>query len=84
MPAARAREAGEAADSSGEAGDEGAAVLDVRGGEVRVVHCWEGGSDDEDGMSQTCMLPDGHAGPHEWSRDDQVLVAFPGADKEVK
>lgn len=41
-----------------------------------VVHCWEDGPLDEDGCSTTCMLEDGHAGPHEWFRDDQIIVSF--------
>jgi hypothetical protein len=25
----------------------------------------------------TCMLPDGHDGPHEFTDDEKVLVSFP-------
>lgn len=24
----------------------------------------------------TCMLPDGHAGPHEFTPDDQITITF--------
>ena len=24
----------------------------------------------------TCMLPAGHDGPHEWTPDDEIVVAF--------
>lgn len=40
-------------------------------------HCWEGGPETADGCSTTCMLEDGHACPHEWTRDDQIRVSFP-------
>ena len=40
----------------------------------RVVHCWESGPEDNDGCSTTCMLPDNHVGPHEWTRDDEIIV----------
>jgi hypothetical protein len=42
----------------------------------RVLHCWEGGPDTDDGCGQTCMLPQGHDGPHEWTRDDEIGVEF--------
>ena len=48
-----------------------------------MVHCWVDGPDDTDGMSQTCMLPDGHQGPHEWTRDSDILVTFPDALEDV-
>jgi hypothetical protein len=44
----------------------------------RVVHCWEDGPCTEDGRDQTCMLLDGHEGPHEWVRDNQIMVRFAG------
>lgn len=44
--------------------------------EKRVCHCWESGPETEDGCSTTCMLEDGHEGPHEWSRDDQIGISF--------
>lgn len=37
-------------------------------------HCWEGGPETDDGCSTTCMLPDGHDGAHEWSRDDEYRI----------
>ena len=43
---------------------------------ARIVHCWEGGPDTDDGCGQTCMLLLGHDGPHEWTRDDQIGVSF--------
>lgn len=42
----------------------------------RIVHCWEDGPRTEDGRGQTCMLLDGHKGPHEWTRDDEIRVRF--------
>jgi hypothetical protein len=44
--------------------------------EKRELHCWESGPETEDGCSTTCMLPDGHTCPHEWSRDDQIGISF--------
>lgn len=46
-----------------------------------IVHCWEGGPETEDGCSTTCMLLDGHDGPHEWTRDDEIVVRFPPPEK---
>lgn len=59
---------------------------------ARIVHCWMGRlewiketygsmSDEyvsylENDMPETCMLPDGHAGPHEWTRDDEIEISF--------
>lgn len=40
-------------------------------------HCWESGPETEDGCSTTCMLEDGHEGPHEWTRDDHIGITFP-------
>lgn len=40
-------------------------------------HCWEDGPLADDGCPQTCMLPADHDGPHEWTRDDQILITFP-------
>jgi hypothetical protein len=39
-------------------------------------HCWQGGPETDDGMSTTCMLWDGHEGPHEWTRDDRIGIKF--------
>ena len=44
------------------------------------VHCWEPGPDAEDGCGTTCMLLVDHAGPHEWTRDDQIGISFPPAE----
>ena len=47
----------------------------------RVLHCWADGPrvlgdySDED-CGTTCMLEAGHAGPHEWTRDDGINVEF--------
>jgi hypothetical protein len=46
---------------------------------TRVVHCWAEGPDTDDGCGQTCMLLDGHLGPHEWTRDDEITLQFPRA-----
>jgi hypothetical protein len=57
----------------------------------RVVHCWTDGPQivneaGTDFISHTCMLPHGHEGPHEWTRDDQIGVRFvaPARDREGK
>lgn len=41
-----------------------------------VRHCWQDGPEEEDGCNTTCMLWDGHEGPHEWSRDDEIMISF--------
>jgi hypothetical protein len=42
-----------------------------------TVHCWESGPEDpEDGCATTCMLLEGHEGPHEWTRDSNIIVSF--------
>jgi hypothetical protein len=33
-------------------------------------------------VDSTCMLDDGHTGPHEWTRDDRMGVTFPEATEE--
>jgi hypothetical protein len=38
------------------------------------MHCWE------DGDGSTCLLPDGHDGPHEFTDDADITVTF--AEKE--
>ena len=45
----------------------------------RIPHCWEDGP--RVGIwprdcGTSCMLMDGHEGPHEWTRDDQIVVRF--------
>jgi hypothetical protein len=50
----------------------------------RLVHCWEHGPSTEDGCSTTCMLWEGHDGPCEWVRDDEIAFSFPSNDNVVK
>lgn len=45
---------------------------------TRVVHCWEDGPRTDDDCGTTCLLPDGHDGPHVFSRDDECVVSFGG------
>ncbi len=58
-----------------------------RAGSRRVLHCWADGprlnewTDQEVGT--TCMLEAGHAGEHQWTRDDQIRVTFGPAAPEV-
>jgi hypothetical protein len=40
------------------------------------LHCWADGPEAADGCGQTCMLRAGHRGPHEWTRDDDILLEF--------
>jgi hypothetical protein len=45
----------------------------------RVLHCWEdlrNVTDNWDLPNATCMLPDGHDGPHEWTPDSDIRVQF--------
>lgn len=42
----------------------------------RVVHCWADGPRDDTGRGSTCMELEGHAGPHVWVRDDEIMVQF--------
>lgn len=52
---------------------------------ARPVHCWEDGPRTEDDRGQTCMLWEGHDGPHEWTRDDAIVVDFaPGEPDPVE
>lgn len=41
-----------------------------------IVHCWADGPLTEDGCPTTCMLENNHAEPHEWSRDDEIIIRF--------
>lgn len=44
-----------------------------------VVHCWADGprrETPERFVGSTCMLWDGHDGPHEWTPDDEIGVTF--------
>jgi hypothetical protein len=45
-------------------------------GDERVLHCWEEGPQTDDDCGTTCMLERGHAGPHEWTRNDEIGVQF--------
>ena len=49
---------------------------------AKWIHCWADGPSDKDGMRTTCMLPDGHKGPHEWTRYDKLVVHY-GDTKKV-
>jgi hypothetical protein len=40
--------------------------------------CWESGTEDDDGMGRTCILMEGHQGPHEFTRDDEIMITFTG------
>ena len=59
--------------------------------ERQVVHCWKDRlewAEEHYGVgskawkiasgapSASCMLPDGHDGPHEWVEDKQIKVKF--------
>lgn len=41
---------------------------------IPECHCWADGPDDEDDMGTTCLLPEGHLGPHEWTREDEIVI----------
>jgi hypothetical protein len=47
------------------------------------VHCWEDGPRTHDGCGSTCMKEHGHDGPHQFVRDDEIMVQFTPA-KEAK
>jgi hypothetical protein len=40
---------------------------------------WETGT-----PGHTCMLPDGHEGPHEPTPDDQIIISFVGDKEDTK
>lgn len=58
--------------------------------EKRVLHCWADRGEIEPEWRQnvylvndaepgyTCMLEDGHEGPHEWTSDREIGVSFSG------
>lgn len=50
---------------------------------TRTLHCWEAGPTDDDEVSSTCMLPLGHDGTHEYTRDDQIRVRLAPFEVEV-
>jgi hypothetical protein len=37
----------------------------------------------EEDCPSTCVLPKGHDGPHEWTRDDEVVFTFPRPSKDA-
>lgn len=44
-----------------------------------MSHCWMGGrirQDDGEEYGATCLLDDGHEGPHEWTPDKDIRIAF--------
>jgi hypothetical protein len=53
------------------------------------LHCWAGREEvdekwraevylvTEEEPGQTCLLPAGHDGPHEWTPDSRITVSFP-------
>lgn len=59
--------------------------------ESRVLHCWKDKSqaaEEEHGWGSeqywdavvancTCFLLDGHAGPHEWTPDSEIVISLP-------
>ncbi len=44
------------------------------------MHCWEDGpitvNDDLTETGSTCMLEDGHEGPHEFVLDSEITIKF--------
>jgi hypothetical protein len=49
----------------------------------RIIHCWEDGPQEADGCGTTCMLMDGHEGPHQFIRDDEIGVRFAPVDASL-
>lgn len=52
-----------------------------------MSHCWESGpwvGDYEDGHGSTCMLPDGHDGPHEFVPDNEIIIRFTGSTRDSR
>lgn len=56
-----------------------------------MTHCWMGKYEymesigqlddylaDGEQVPSTCLLPDGHAGPHEWTPDSEIIIQFKG------
>lgn len=47
---------------------------------ARVLHCWadhqEFSEAAGDWVSFTCLRLDGHAGPHEWTPDSEIVIEF--------
>lgn len=44
---------------------------------VDAYHEWYGSRYPDSPLGATCMLPDGHVGPHEFTPDNQIGVTFP-------
>lgn len=61
----------------------------------RTLHCWEDGPRvdrgardeadpyDDGTVSTTCLLARDHAGPHDWTPDDKVIIGFPASRSVV-
>lgn len=49
-------------------------------GEPRKRACFENGPETADGCMTVCVLPLDHAGPHEWTRGDEVTIRFAPRD----
>jgi len=57
-----------------------------------ILHCWAGKADQyEIGADEwaeamahpaTCLLPDGHDGPHDWTPDEEIIIEFPPKEEE--
>lgn len=57
----------------------------------RMLHCWKGNDEDVEFGSEawaqaflepaTCMLEEGHAGPHEFTPDKAIGIAFAPSDE---
>jgi len=56
-----------------------------------IIHCWVDGPrhyeqrEDERfdrGVGSTCMLLQGHRGPHKFRRDDEIYIQFTDSTKE--
>lgn len=56
------------------------------------LHCWQDyadfhgfGSDEwadaKVNGGRTCMLPDGHDGPHKWTPDESITVTFEAVEQ---
>jgi hypothetical protein len=45
-----------------------------------IVNCWEESGEYPNGS--TCMLLDGHDGPHEFTPDSEIVIGFYAAEAE--
>ncbi len=44
-----------------------------------MPHCWEDSWGDKiygPEPRSSCLLPDGHDGPHEWTADSEIIIQF--------